>query len=52
MDWKEIAASKYQTLIESMSRRVQAVLKVKGGYTKYQYIVNICFLSKARKLLQ
>jgi hypothetical protein len=35
VDWKEIAASKCQTLIESMPRRVQAVLKAKGGYTKY-----------------
>ena len=35
VDWEEIAASECQKLIESMPRRVQAVLKAKGGYTKY-----------------
>ena len=35
MDWEEIAGSECQKLIESMPRRVQAVLKAKGGYTKY-----------------
>ena len=35
MDWEEIAASECQKLIESMPRRIQAVLKAKGGYTKY-----------------
>ena len=35
MDWEEIAASECQKLIQSMPRRVQAVLKAKGGYTKY-----------------
>ena len=35
MDWKEIAASKCQTLIAIMPRRVQAVLKAKGVYTKH-----------------
>ena len=33
MDWEEIAASECQKLIESMSRRFQAVLKAKEGYT-------------------
>ena len=31
VDWEEIAASECQRLIESMPRRVQAVLKAKGG---------------------
>ena len=31
VDWEEIAASECQTLIESMPRRVEAVLKAKGG---------------------
>ena len=35
MKWEEIAVEECQKLIESMSRRVQAVLKAKGGYTKY-----------------
>ena len=35
MDWEEIAASVCQKLIESTPRRVHAVLKAKGGYTKY-----------------
>lgn len=33
--WNEIPASVCQNLIESMPRRVEAVLKAKGGYTKY-----------------
>ena len=33
--WEEIDASECQKLIESMPRRIQAVLKAKGGYTKY-----------------
>ena len=35
MKWKEIAVEKCQKLIESMPKRVQAVLKAKGGYTMY-----------------
>jgi len=34
-EWAKIPASVCQNLIESMPRRVNAVLKVKGGYTKY-----------------
>src|SRR3984957_824308 len=34
-EWDAIPASVYQGLIESMPRRVEAVLKAKGGYTKY-----------------
>jgi transposase len=33
--WNEIPASVCQNLIESMPRRVAAVAKAKGGYTKY-----------------
>ena len=35
VDWKEILAKDCQNLIESMPKRVQAMLKAKGGYTKY-----------------
>ena len=35
MKWEEIAAKKCQKLIESMPRRVQAVLRENGGYIKY-----------------
>jgi hypothetical protein len=35
VEWEEIAVEECQKLIESMPRRVQAVLKAKGGYTKY-----------------
>jgi transposase len=35
VDWEEITALECQKLIKSMPRRVQAVLKAKGGYTKY-----------------
>ena len=34
-EWNEIDASVCQGLIESMPRRVEAVLKAKGGHTKY-----------------
>ena len=33
--WKGIPVEECQKLIESMPRRVQAVVKAKGGYTKY-----------------
>ena len=35
MDWEEISVAECQKLIESMPRRIEAVLKAKGGYTKY-----------------
>jgi DDE superfamily endonuclease len=34
-EWEKIPASVCQNLIESMPRRVEAVLRAKGGYTKY-----------------
>ena len=34
-EWNKIPASVCQNLIESMPRRVEAVLKAKGSYTKY-----------------
>jgi len=34
-DWNEIPPEVCQGLIESMPRRIQAVLKAKGGHTKY-----------------
>jgi len=34
-EWNNIGAEVCQNLIESMPRRVAAVLKAKGGYTKY-----------------
>ena len=34
-EWNDIPASVCQNLIESMPRRVVAVLAAKGGYTKY-----------------
>ncbi len=33
--WEKIDTEVCQNLIESMPRRVEAVLKAKGGYTKY-----------------
>ena len=35
VEWEKIGAGVCQNLIESMPRRVEAVLKAKGGYTKY-----------------
>jgi hypothetical protein len=34
-EWNKITAEECMRLIESMPRRVQAVLKAKGGHTKY-----------------
>ena len=34
-EWEKITAQECMNLIESMPRRVDAVLKAKGGYTKY-----------------
>ncbi len=34
-EWEAIPASECQKLIESMPRRVEQVIKAKGGYTKY-----------------
>jgi len=35
VEWERILIEEYQKLIESMPRRVQAVLRAKGGYIKY-----------------
>ena len=34
-EWDKIGAGSCQKLIESMPRRVDAVIRAKGGYTKY-----------------
>jgi hypothetical protein len=34
-EWNKIDVEVCQNLIESMPRRIAAVLKAKGGYTKY-----------------
>ena len=33
--WNSIEASTLQNLVRSMSKRVQAILKAKGGHTNY-----------------
>ena len=35
VEWERIPVEECQKLIESMPRRVQEVLKAKGGYAKY-----------------
>ena len=35
VEWDKIPVEECQKLIESMARRIQAVLRAKGGYTKY-----------------
>ena len=35
VEWEKIPVEVCQNLIESMPRRVEAVIKAKGGYTKY-----------------
>jgi len=34
-EWNKIPAETCQNLIESMPRRIEAVIKAKGGHTKY-----------------
>jgi hypothetical protein len=34
-EWNKITSETCQNLIKSMPRRVQAVIKEKGGHTKY-----------------
>ena len=35
VEWERIPVEECQKLIKSMPRRIEAVLKAKGGYTKY-----------------
>jgi hypothetical protein len=35
VEWKKFTKEECQKLIESMPRRIAAVIKVKGGNTKY-----------------
>jgi hypothetical protein len=35
VEWEKIASEVCQNLIESMPRRMEALIKAKGGYTKY-----------------
>ena len=35
VEWNEIAAEVCQNLIESMPRRIKAVIRAKGGHTDY-----------------
>ena len=35
VEWEMIGADVCQNLIESMPRRVEEVIRAKGGYTKY-----------------
>ena len=51
MDWEEIAASGCQNLIESMPRRVQAVLKAKGGLHKILIHCQYLLIIKSSKTL-
>jgi DDE superfamily endonuclease len=34
-EWNKISPETYQNLIESMPRRIQTVIRAKGGHTKY-----------------
>jgi hypothetical protein len=35
VEWGRISVEECHTWIESMHRRIQAVIKAKGGHTKY-----------------
>ena len=51
VEWERIPVEKCQRLIESMPRRVQAVLKAKGGYTQVLIIYKYPFHFKSEKTL-
>jgi hypothetical protein len=51
-EWNKIDAVVCQNLIESMPRRVAAVLKAKGGYSKYQIIALVTVLIGGNKIVQ
>ena len=51
-EWEKIEASVCQNLIESMPKRVEAIIKAKGGYTKYQKCDFNYSKKAATKLLQ
>jgi len=37
-EWNKISPEEFRTLIESMPRRVKAVIKANGGHTKYKIV--------------
>ena len=51
MEWEKISKEKCQELIESMPRRIAAVLKAKGGYTRYQFSCIFSFKISGYKTL-
>ena len=48
-EWNAIDKSVCQGLIESMPRHVAAMLKAKGGYTKYEFTALLYFLIVGNK---
>ena len=50
MEWDKIGLEVCQKLTESMSRRVSAVVKARGGHTKYWNIIISAHMMRAKKL--
>jgi hypothetical protein len=50
--WDNIDNSECEKLIESMARRVEAVIRARGGYTKYWNIIVWCSRMILKKLAQ
>ena len=50
-EWEEIKPEVCQNLIESMPRRIQAVIRARGRYTKYQKCNLYLIIQSAIKLL-
>jgi hypothetical protein len=50
--WDNIDNSECQKLIECMPRRVEAVMRARGGYTKYWNIIVWCSRMTLKKLAQ
>ncbi len=44
VSWREF----FIHLVQSMPRRLESVCEASGGHTKYQFLLNSCFLNKIR----
>ena len=50
MEWDKIELQVCQNIIESMSRRVSAVIKERGGHTKYWNIIISAHMMRVKKI--
>ena len=50
--WTKLSEEHFQNLVESMTRRNKAVLKTKGGPTRYCVCLFVLFMTKDTDALQ